>query len=164
MCNCGKNKQQNPQPVNRAAQPVTFSQPSIISDPTIWGPTLWRILHTLAEFSDRGRSIHVWTALIRMLFTSIPCAECRLHFTQYIRANPMRLNQTTLQPYIVTYFFNLHNNVNQILNQPIATTSVLPTGDRTQLLSALSTDIHALSSSFNARTLDVIRKLVQVLS
>ena len=171
MCNCGKNRQPNPQPVTHA-QPTPIRtaiafRPSVsVEDPATWGPTLWKILHTLAEFSDRPRIITHWNSVVRVLLTTIPCPQCRLHYSQYVKANPLRMNvaQDAIQPYIVTYFFDMHTNVNTINNKPLATTDVLPKGDRQQLLTDLAADIQTVGRSFGGRFINSIRTLVRVLS
>jgi hypothetical protein len=45
-----------------------------------WGPRIWRILHSLAEISDRRDCALAWHSTLRATAEMIPCIACRVHF------------------------------------------------------------------------------------
>lgn len=79
-------------------------------DTSLWGPSLWFILHTLAEF---GGVPQQWTDLIRALQISIPCSECSAHFQQWVSNHPFHAQTSPRQ-----WILDLHNDVNQRLASP----------------------------------------------
>jgi hypothetical protein len=56
-----------------------------IKDKKWWGPRIWRILHSLAEVSDRIDCGPAWHAALTMTADILPCAKCRLHFHTHRR-------------------------------------------------------------------------------
>ena len=44
-----------------------------------WGPRIWRILHCMAEFSDRSDCGGPWRAVLRATVDVLPCDLCRSH-------------------------------------------------------------------------------------
>jgi hypothetical protein len=44
-----------------------------------WGPRIWRILHCMAEFSDRSDCGLSWRAVLRLTVDVLPCELCRSH-------------------------------------------------------------------------------------
>jgi hypothetical protein len=59
-----------------------------------WGPRIWTILHTLAEYSDRADALPQWKPVLQLTADVLPCALCRQHFhghrgrLNYIRRIP----------------------------------------------------------------------------
>lgn len=51
-----------------------------VADKSWWGPRVWRILHGLAEVSDRPALGMAWKAALRATVLMIPCDLCRHHF------------------------------------------------------------------------------------
>jgi len=45
-----------------------------------WGPRIWRVLHGLAEVSDRPGCGPAWRQLLRATVELLPCEVCRRHF------------------------------------------------------------------------------------
>ena len=45
-----------------------------------WGPRIWRILHSLAEVSDREGCGPAWRCLLKATVEVLPCEVCRRHF------------------------------------------------------------------------------------
>lgn len=92
-----------------------------------WGPVLWKILHTLAEKSGkqsnsilRADEIRAWVLLIKNLPEIVPCEECRLHATDYLKSVPFQLPETyeAINLYVRTYFYTFHEAVNTRLGKP----------------------------------------------
>lgn len=50
-----------------------------------WGPRIWRILHSLAEVSDRADCAPAWRVALATTASMLPCALCRGHFQGHIR-------------------------------------------------------------------------------
>lgn len=44
-----------------------------------WGPRIWRILHCIAEVSDRSDCGLAWRAVLRSTAEILPCDVCRHH-------------------------------------------------------------------------------------
>jgi hypothetical protein len=44
-----------------------------------WGPRIWRILHCLAEFSDRSDCGLAWRSVLRTTAEILPCDLCKNH-------------------------------------------------------------------------------------
>ena len=86
-----------------------------------WGPTLWTLLHTLAEKSGNSKKAnaqqYAWTYLINNLHNIIPCFECREHFLEYKKSYPfpdiLQLPYDTLRVSIRTWLWKLHEHVNK---------------------------------------------------
>ena len=54
---------------------------------TEWGPLLWKIFHTLAEWSDRRDIVYRWKHMIEITSITLPCEICRRHMQEYLRGN-----------------------------------------------------------------------------
>jgi hypothetical protein len=57
--------------------------------PSIWGPPLWRVLHTCAERLGKQKFVllaedekRVWLELLRELEFVMPCAVCKKHYKE----------------------------------------------------------------------------------
>lgn len=51
-----------------------------------WGPRIWRILHCLAEISDRQDCIVGWRIVLQHTIRILPCEICRSHFSSALRS------------------------------------------------------------------------------
>lgn len=58
-----------------------------------WGPRVWRILHSLAEISDRIDCGPAWRAALVTTADMLPCGVCRAHFAEGIRGIPLHVGQ-----------------------------------------------------------------------
>jgi len=54
---------------------------------TEWGPIVWNILHTLAEWSDRKDIVYRWKRVMDLTSLTLPCEVCRRHMQLYLRSN-----------------------------------------------------------------------------
>lgn len=85
---------------------------------TVWGPQLWRFLHTVAgQYPDIPTSQE--KASCRQLLYSLrhllPCPKCRVHFTKAITQRaPDVSSGAALQRWLVGF----HNDVNRRLGKP----------------------------------------------
>lgn len=105
--------------------------PEVYPDASEWGPPLWTVLHSIAErvgsspfpqyAEDERRAL---TKMIKFLEKVIPCPSCREHYEVYLRENPVdkplkELMHSELKTYIKTWFWELHNWVNESLQRPL---------------------------------------------
>lgn len=90
-------------PAHRLATVVAAPEERII-DPDIWGPPLWRVLHTLAEL--RG-SDPMWPILLDVMRAGLPCPECRYHYNAWYESHP--IGGVDMGEWLLA----LHNDVNR---------------------------------------------------
>lgn len=93
-----------------------------------WGPILWRILHGLAERAGRSSpaatadEIREWQKFIKVTGEMLPCDKCRAHYSAFFKANPptalSTLPFTQFKIWVRSWFFTLHNEVNQETGKP----------------------------------------------
>jgi hypothetical protein len=97
----------------------------------IWGPSLWKILHSSAELigSSAAKKIpqeesRIWMGLLASLRFSLPCPLCKKHYSTYYNLNPIK---NITKESIRGWLFNLHNEVNKRAEkQTIVTLDQLP--------------------------------------
>jgi hypothetical protein len=82
---------------------------------TVWGPSLWRVLHSLSfsiedgNKNDRKNFLDVLESLRSLL----PCEDCRQHFCAY-----MKENNPNEAADLAVWTFDFHNAVNTRLGKP----------------------------------------------
>jgi len=83
---------------------------------TIWGPSMWRVLHSLSfsiSDSSREKDRKNFIEFLQSLRTLLPCADCRLHFAEYLdEHNPTKADN------LAVWTFDFHNAVNERLGKP----------------------------------------------
>ena len=92
-----------------------------------WGPIMWSLLHGLAEKSQRAvlpaDEVREWQKFIKATAVVLPCDKCRAHFNAFMTANPptqlSNIPYSDLKRWVKSWFFTLHNEVNQENNKPI---------------------------------------------
>jgi hypothetical protein len=105
--------------------------PEIYPDASEWGPLLWAILHGIGELSGRasftqfqGDERRALVKMMKALEKTIPCPSCREHYEVYLKEHPvdkviMELPYADINTYVKTWFWELHNWVNESLQRPI---------------------------------------------
>jgi len=92
-----------------------------------WGPILWWILHTMAEYAGKQESSlqiqdeqRIWPLFQKALNDSIPCPFCREHYKEWMIINPFVLpeNYNEWNTYVRVWFWSLHESVNHRLTKP----------------------------------------------
>jgi hypothetical protein len=131
-----------------SAQPPLYDP-----ETTVWGPPLWKILHTLAECSDNSP---LWFDILNSMETHIPCPVCKTHFIEYKTQNPAPADHQG----IVDWFFILHNIVNARTNKPLFDAAGLPSGDKATLLAGLEPVIQSLSVSYPPEFIALLQTMV----
>jgi hypothetical protein len=104
--------------------------PEIYPDASEWGPLLWTVIHGLAEkagtcsipqfYPDERREL---IRIFKVLEKVIPCPSCKEHYEVYLREHPVdkamnELPRDKLNTYVKTWFWELHNWVNESLRHP----------------------------------------------
>lgn len=69
-----------------------------VADKRWWGPRIWRILHCLAEISDRRDCVGGWRTVLMDTAQMLPCDMCREHFIGAIRGLRMPGPETGRTP------------------------------------------------------------------
>ena len=92
-----------------------------------WGPDMWKVLHTCAEHA--GSSIlhldeaRAWMKLLKITEGALPCATCRTHYKEWLKANPvdefLGLRGERLQGAIRLWLWRLHESVNARKQEPV---------------------------------------------
>jgi hypothetical protein len=83
--------------------------------------------------------------MIKFLEKVIPCPSCKEHYEVYLREHPLEkalkeLGHSELREYIKTWFWELHNWVNESLGRPIYPyTDLTPQYSRTNIRATLKT-------------------------
>jgi len=94
-----------------------------------WGPSLWKIMHALAERggkvaapSFREDEKRQWILLIEIMPKMIPCPNCRDHAQEWILKNPItaikEIPFNEMHDWLTTWVYNFHENVNQRTGKP----------------------------------------------
>jgi hypothetical protein len=101
-----------------------------LTEPTEWGPILWKYLHTLAEKcgtsnnqitdADQAKCLEIMLGTLPLV---VPCTECQGHAAAYLSANPLpsftELRGDALRSQAREWLFRFHNHVRSTKGQPI---------------------------------------------
>lgn len=101
-------------PVRAVAVAAPPPPPPESVDTSIWGPSLWKILHISAEFTGTPIHAKLWYSLVSAMRLGIPCDECREHFIARSTAVPLRMSRIPggIHTSTVRWVLNFHNFVN----------------------------------------------------
>lgn len=99
----------------RCARPST--------DPSVWGPCLWRYMHYSAinfpEFPTKRQA----TAMAQWLYSlpvTIPCEKCRHHYAAYIKKHARDLVRIcSSRKGVFNFLVDIHNKVNERNGKPV---------------------------------------------
>jgi hypothetical protein len=87
-------------------------------DPELWGPKLWFFLHTISfEYNPSIETKKSYSTFFNSLAPIIPCEICRLHYTKFLKNNPIE-NSLDNKESLIKWVLKCHNNVNKINNKP----------------------------------------------
>lgn len=92
-------------------------------DPTVWGPKLWFVIHTVAlNYPDNPtyEDKRVMEEFLNNLKHTIPCEKCKIHYRQRLQRNPI-INYLNNKQSLFRYTIDLHNQVNKSLGKKIYT-------------------------------------------
>jgi hypothetical protein len=71
---------------------------------SLWGPSLWRALHTASLIASAASM----AAIAKALTNSLPCPECRRHYQTWLAEHPVEGVSD-----MVSWFLDLHNDINR---------------------------------------------------
>jgi hypothetical protein len=101
-----------------------------------WGPSLWKILHGLAERggktipSFRDDEKRQWILLIEIMPKMIPCEDCRNHAQQWILQHPIKpikdVHPDEIYDWITSWVYDFHEEVNRRTGKPSFNKELLP--------------------------------------
>jgi len=124
------------------ATPATPAPPAppetpLIADTSVWGPPLWKVLHTAAQCRGVKTRYSLWVKLFKELRTGLPCPDCSAHYNAWLNAYPIRVS---LVPNggvdIGKWLLNLHNDVNRRTGKPTWTLMQVSTSYSTNIADA----------------------------
>ena len=119
------------------APPAIPEPPPLDADTSVWGPPLWKALHTAAQCKGVKTRYSLWVKLFKELRTGLPCPDCSAHYNAWINAYPVRLS---LVPNggidIGKWLLNLHNDVNRRTGKPTWTLMQVSTSYSTNIADA----------------------------
>ena len=118
------------------APPPTVSTTVFVTTPlpgaAVWGPRVWSLFHTLAEYSDRCDVLQIWFNWLQATVQVMPCVKCRMHLGSYLRMNtvmkPRDIHTTSPMEFkdiIKRDLLKLHNDVNRRTGKPAFTVEQL---------------------------------------
>jgi hypothetical protein len=94
-----------------------------LSDPKVFGPGEWYLIHTVAKQATTEEKKRQFVEFIELVRTSLLCANCAAHMTEYIQNNPIQQfwnvrakDGTEVGMFKWTWKF--HNAVNARLGKP----------------------------------------------
>jgi len=105
---------------------------------TEWGPHYWKTLHklslkagTLADPNSQAEEVRAWIHIFKETAKAIPCEECRLHYKEWLLANPTGkfkdLPYSEKGDYVRDWWWRLHGDVDRRLGKPSIEFSELTT-------------------------------------
>jgi hypothetical protein len=84
----------------------------------IWGPPLWRLLHSLAERLGRQTiplvatdEKRAWVNLLKLVGQVMPCVKCRTHYREWSVRQPLGASYA-IRDDARRWLWALHNEVN----------------------------------------------------
>jgi Erv1 / Alr family len=92
--------------------------------PETWGPHVWRLLHLLADVSDRRDIYPLWNTFMRNTALAIPCQKCQIHMKDYLVHHTFmpkdwqKLSADDTRQRIRVWIHEFHNAVNARLGKP----------------------------------------------
>ena len=92
-----------------------------MSDPNIWGPSLWRILHSLAERLGKQTNIiliqdeqRTWINFLRSVESVLPCKRCKTHYREWSLRR--RIDSAANKIQAREWLWELHADINKERN------------------------------------------------
>lgn len=94
-----------------------------MTDPKIWGPHAWKVLHTMAYSYPENPTHETQLNMERFIKTFaevLPCATCKEDFRKYLLKFPL---QSKSKKSLVKWMVDAHNHVNKKLGKKLITYS-----------------------------------------
>ena len=123
-----------------------------------WGPRIWRILHRMAEFSDRSGCGLPWRTVLRSTLEILPCEICKAHFRAAI--GTLSLVQprpaADMRSLLRHFLWNIHTS-SATVGISEESLSELYGGDRAFILQSVREEARVLEEAF--RRLHVLDRM-----
>ena len=138
--------------------------------PEIWGPRLWRLLHGLADLSDRRDIYPLWNTFLKYTAIVIPCQKCQRHMTEYWSTSPFlpkgwdRLTGPQVRADIRQKLHAFHNDVNGRLGKPCPPLDPAPDQNRGCQMQELQSLFEGLRDEWGAAHIEWKRSGALLLS
>jgi hypothetical protein len=85
----------------------------------LWGPALWKFLHTLTEkigtVPFHPSEEQLWIGLLNNLRYTLPCSTCRAHYSTFVSMHAFPKIQREI---VRRWMYQLHSWVNELLKKP----------------------------------------------
>jgi len=89
-----------------------------------WGPDMWKLLHSYAEYAGHLKSeiamvdeIRAWKSFLLFTEEVLPCSKCKSHMKEWRRANPIEDLMIHRGPFfkdkLRRWLWGLHEAVNE---------------------------------------------------
>jgi hypothetical protein len=115
--NPNQNPNPNPNPKKEQHQNIIISP----DDPSTWGPSFWRMIHTIAAGYDENISQEsklMYKNQLEILTLTLPCSECRNNWQKILQEYPIT-NDILQNKYTFSkWTFDVHNIVNDHTESP----------------------------------------------
>lgn len=102
-----------------------------VTSKEVWGPPLWRLLHSLAERLGRQTipllatdEKRAWVNLLKAVGQVMPCLACRNHFREWSGRRPAE--RAVVRDLAREWLWSLHNEVNRERNVTGPALELLP--------------------------------------
>lgn len=86
----------------------------------IWGSGAWVFVHSITLTYPNNPTEHdkqTYKSFFETLGYLLPCNQCANHYNDFIKSNPINDSVLENKESITRWLYNLHNNVNHILNK-----------------------------------------------
>ena len=87
--------------------------PLDVIDTSVWGPSMWIVLHVLSLRAPAA----AWAGIPAALDGALPCPDCRTHFHEWVAAQPLTAVGDGPRDWVAA----LHNSVNDRLGRAVWT-------------------------------------------
>lgn len=90
---------------------------SDFTNPEIFGPGVWFVLHTMAIKCATGEDKSCFEVLVADVRENMKCMECKMHMRHFLSLEPLSAYRDQPQGYFY-WSWLFHNEVNRRLNKP----------------------------------------------
>ena len=114
-----------------------------------WGPRIWRILHCLAEFSDRSDCGLAWRSVLRATAEILPCDLCKNHMRTANGTIGLVQSRTAaeMRTLLRHYLWSLHQQSTTVGISEEDLTGFYG-GDRTTILQSVRVGVREVDQAF----------------
>lgn len=91
-------------------------------DPAIWGPNLWRSLHSITFAYPNNPTNNIKQSTLSFFSTLgqlLPCEKCRLNYSQHLRTHPLTDHVLSSRDLLMNWLIDIHNEINMLLGKPV---------------------------------------------